>query len=194
MPELALIEGNQQVATKPDESLSPSLFTFHSRFATIRRDKYYVFLTARTSTSTPEHDLFHQASRVVCRRRKVVNEESVSNRKLWKQEQLRHPRSPLFVPQRRHITEKKRLPKWVDSDEKLVSRTTIHSLRCFKRDEIIYLLDYPGVPADARCAVHFEDGCNCHILFSVAACQLEQGAAGLISRYACRTREGPCAF
>jgi hypothetical protein len=33
LPELALIEGNLQVATKSDESLSPSLFTFHSHFA-----------------------------------------------------------------------------------------------------------------------------------------------------------------
>jgi hypothetical protein len=38
LPELALIEGNQQVATKPDESISPSLFTFRSHFAAIRRD------------------------------------------------------------------------------------------------------------------------------------------------------------
>jgi hypothetical protein len=30
-----IIEGNQQVATKPDESLSPSLFTFRSHFAAI---------------------------------------------------------------------------------------------------------------------------------------------------------------
>jgi hypothetical protein len=35
LPELALIEGNQQVATRPDESLSPSLFTFHSHFVGI---------------------------------------------------------------------------------------------------------------------------------------------------------------
>jgi len=33
LPELALIEGNQQIATKPDEAFSPSLFTFHSYFA-----------------------------------------------------------------------------------------------------------------------------------------------------------------
>jgi hypothetical protein len=32
---LALIEGHQQVATKSDESLSPSLFTFRSHFASI---------------------------------------------------------------------------------------------------------------------------------------------------------------
>jgi hypothetical protein len=38
LPELALIEGNQQVATKPDESISPSLFKFRSPFAAIRRD------------------------------------------------------------------------------------------------------------------------------------------------------------
>jgi len=35
LPELALAEGIQQVAMKPDESLSPSLFTFDSRFAAI---------------------------------------------------------------------------------------------------------------------------------------------------------------
>jgi hypothetical protein len=38
LPELAIIEGNQQVAMKPDESLSPSLFTFRSHFAAIHRD------------------------------------------------------------------------------------------------------------------------------------------------------------
>jgi hypothetical protein len=32
LPELLLIEGNQQFATKHDESLSPSLFTFRSHF------------------------------------------------------------------------------------------------------------------------------------------------------------------
>jgi hypothetical protein len=37
LPELAIIEGNQLVATKPDESFSPSLFTLCSRFTTIRR-------------------------------------------------------------------------------------------------------------------------------------------------------------
>jgi hypothetical protein len=46
LPELALAEGNQQVAMKPDESLSLSLFTFHSRFAAIHRDYYYDFRTA----------------------------------------------------------------------------------------------------------------------------------------------------
>jgi hypothetical protein len=35
LPELALAEGNQQVAMKPDEPLSPSLFTFRSHFAAI---------------------------------------------------------------------------------------------------------------------------------------------------------------
>jgi hypothetical protein len=35
---LVLIEGNQQFATNPDESLSPSLFTFRSHFAAIHRD------------------------------------------------------------------------------------------------------------------------------------------------------------
>jgi hypothetical protein len=35
LPELALIEGNQQVATKPDESISPSLFIIRSHFGAI---------------------------------------------------------------------------------------------------------------------------------------------------------------
>jgi hypothetical protein len=47
LPELALIEGIQQVAMKRDESLSPSLFTFRSYFATIHRYYYYDFMTAR---------------------------------------------------------------------------------------------------------------------------------------------------
>jgi hypothetical protein len=47
LPELALIEGNQLVATTPDESLSLSLFTFHSHFASIHPDEYYIFTTAR---------------------------------------------------------------------------------------------------------------------------------------------------
>jgi uncharacterized protein YndB with AHSA1/START domain len=38
LPELGLIEEIQQVAMKRDESLSPSLFTFGSHFAAIRRD------------------------------------------------------------------------------------------------------------------------------------------------------------
>jgi hypothetical protein len=38
VPELVLIEGNQQGAMKRNESLSPSLFTFRSRFAVIHRD------------------------------------------------------------------------------------------------------------------------------------------------------------
>jgi hypothetical protein len=46
LPELALIKGNQQVAMKPDESLSPSLFTLSSHFAAIHPDWYYVFMTA----------------------------------------------------------------------------------------------------------------------------------------------------
>jgi len=45
LPELALIEGNQLVATKRDESLSPSLFTFRSHFAAIHHHWYYVFMT-----------------------------------------------------------------------------------------------------------------------------------------------------
>jgi hypothetical protein len=47
LPELVLIEEIQQVAMKRDESLSPSLFIFGSHFAAIRRDWYYVFMTAR---------------------------------------------------------------------------------------------------------------------------------------------------
>jgi hypothetical protein len=47
LPELALIEGIQQVAMKRDESLSPSLFTFRSHFATIHHYYYYDFMTAR---------------------------------------------------------------------------------------------------------------------------------------------------
>jgi len=35
LPELAFAEENQQVAMKPDDSLSPSLFTFRLRFAAI---------------------------------------------------------------------------------------------------------------------------------------------------------------
>jgi hypothetical protein len=38
LPELALAEENQQLAMKPNESLSPSLFNFRSYFAAIRRD------------------------------------------------------------------------------------------------------------------------------------------------------------
>jgi hypothetical protein len=38
LPELALAEGNQRVAMKADESLSPSLFTFRSRFAAVHHD------------------------------------------------------------------------------------------------------------------------------------------------------------
>ena len=39
LPELALIEGNQQVATKHDESISLSLFSFRSHFASIHRKR-----------------------------------------------------------------------------------------------------------------------------------------------------------
>jgi hypothetical protein len=35
LPELGIIEGNQQVAMKRDESTSPSLFTFRSRLVTL---------------------------------------------------------------------------------------------------------------------------------------------------------------
>jgi hypothetical protein len=38
LPELALTEENPQVAMKPDESLSSSLFTFRSHFAAIHRN------------------------------------------------------------------------------------------------------------------------------------------------------------
>jgi hypothetical protein len=38
LPELALAEGNQQVAMKPDESISPSLFTIRSPFAAVHHD------------------------------------------------------------------------------------------------------------------------------------------------------------
>jgi hypothetical protein len=48
LPELALIEGIQQVAMKRDKSFSPSLFTFRSHFAVIRHNYYYVFMTAPT--------------------------------------------------------------------------------------------------------------------------------------------------
>jgi hypothetical protein len=66
LPELVLIEGIQQVAMKRDESLSPSLFTFRSYFATIHRYYYYDFMTAqgarlswaRTDRLQPLHSLF----------------------------------------------------------------------------------------------------------------------------------------
>jgi hypothetical protein len=45
LPELALIEGNQQVATKPDQSLSPSLFAFRSHLPSIDHNSYYIFTT-----------------------------------------------------------------------------------------------------------------------------------------------------
>jgi len=47
VPELALIEGNQQVAINPDEPISPSLFTFRSHFVAVHRDYYYSLMTAR---------------------------------------------------------------------------------------------------------------------------------------------------
>jgi hypothetical protein len=47
LPEKALTEENLQVAMKRDETLSPSLFTFHLRFAAIRRNEYYAFIAAR---------------------------------------------------------------------------------------------------------------------------------------------------
>jgi len=52
LPELVLIEGIKQVAMKRDESLSPSLFTFRSHFATIHRYYYYDydFMTAQSTT------------------------------------------------------------------------------------------------------------------------------------------------
>jgi hypothetical protein len=54
LPELELIEGNQQVVMKRDKPLSPStLLTFRSRFATIHRYCDYDFMTARGSR--PRH-------------------------------------------------------------------------------------------------------------------------------------------
>jgi hypothetical protein len=53
LPELALIEGNQEVATKLDESLSPSLFTFRSHFAAIHHHWYYVFMTVGQLPRSP---------------------------------------------------------------------------------------------------------------------------------------------
>jgi hypothetical protein len=47
LPELVLIEGIQQVAMKRDESLSPSLFTFRSYFATIHHFYHYDCMTAQ---------------------------------------------------------------------------------------------------------------------------------------------------
>jgi len=38
LPEVAPIERNQEVVMKPDESLSPSLFTFCSQFIAFCRD------------------------------------------------------------------------------------------------------------------------------------------------------------
>jgi hypothetical protein len=38
LPELAMAEGNQQVAMKPDESLSPSLFTFRWHLRAVHHD------------------------------------------------------------------------------------------------------------------------------------------------------------
>jgi hypothetical protein len=37
---------------KPDELLSPSLFTFRSHFAVIHHHYYYVFMTARAITDS----------------------------------------------------------------------------------------------------------------------------------------------
>jgi hypothetical protein len=54
LPELALIEGNEQVATKSGESLSPSLFTFRLHFPSIHRNYYYIFTTVEaTATDAP---------------------------------------------------------------------------------------------------------------------------------------------
>jgi len=48
LPELALAEENQQVAMKSSELLSPSLFTFRSRFAAVHHHYYCDFMTARS--------------------------------------------------------------------------------------------------------------------------------------------------
>ena len=42
LPELTIIEGLQQVTMKPDESSSPSLFTFCSQFGAIHRDCLFI--------------------------------------------------------------------------------------------------------------------------------------------------------
>jgi hypothetical protein len=51
LQEWALIEGNQQAGTKPDELLSPSLFTIRSRFATIH---HYVAQGPRGHADAPD--------------------------------------------------------------------------------------------------------------------------------------------
>jgi hypothetical protein len=58
LPELALIEGIQQVAMKRDESLSPSLFTLRSHFAVIRHNYYHVFMTAPKFLYAAQHPCF----------------------------------------------------------------------------------------------------------------------------------------
>jgi len=50
-------EGNQLVATKRDESLSRSLFTFRSHFVTIHHDYYYVFMTGDVPRPIKAHTL-----------------------------------------------------------------------------------------------------------------------------------------
>jgi len=57
LPELVLIEGIQQVAMKRDESLSPSLFTFRSYFATIHHNYDYDFMTAQRARVPGERAL-----------------------------------------------------------------------------------------------------------------------------------------
>jgi hypothetical protein len=70
LPELALIEGNQRIATKPDEAFSPSLFTFRSYFAAIHHHYYYVFMTARTVTDSCVYRVVIESARPKAR---VVN-------------------------------------------------------------------------------------------------------------------------
>jgi hypothetical protein len=72
MPELGIIEGNQQVAIKRDESLSPSLFTFRSYFAAIHHDWYYEFMTARFKATDPLRDILMRSGHTLLRSCEVI--------------------------------------------------------------------------------------------------------------------------
>jgi hypothetical protein len=54
---------------KRDESLSPSLFTFHSRFAAIHHHWYYVFMTERSDWTRALAPGGHDPSRIDAKRR-----------------------------------------------------------------------------------------------------------------------------
>jgi hypothetical protein len=56
LPEVAPIERNQEVVMKPDESLSPSLFTFCSQFIAFCRDYRDIFVTDRLLRLTKRLD------------------------------------------------------------------------------------------------------------------------------------------